>query len=197
MSETERSVPAALDARADLRALVLQIAQRAGMTQLHGATFPGCAMTPDVLVAFYLHASEHILRAAGGWVVNDAIMANVRAEAAAASMAAQPAQAPAARDVLAERARQIGVEGWTPEHDDKHPPGELAKAAACYAIHEPDFTHVPSFWPWGGSWWKPGDPRRNLVKAAALILAEIERLDRAAARAGTAGATGAASGAQG
>jgi hypothetical protein len=94
----------------------------------------------------------------------------------------------AARDVLAERQRQVSAEGWTPEHDDKYPPGELAKAAACYAIHEPDFTHVPSFWPWGASWWKPTDSRRNLVKAGALILAELERLDRASAPAGTTGA---------
>lgn len=31
-------------------------------------------------------------------------------------------------------------------------------------------------------WWKPGAPRRMLIKAAALIVAEIERLDRAAAK---------------
>lgn len=41
----------------------------------------------------------------------------------------------AASDVLAERARQIAVEGWTPDHDDAHAKGELAQAAACYA-HE-------------------------------------------------------------
>jgi hypothetical protein len=29
-------------------------------------------------------------------------------------------------------------------------------------------------------WWKPTNRRRDLVKAGALILAEIERLDRAA-----------------
>jgi hypothetical protein len=27
-------------------------------------------------------------------------------------------------------------------------------------------------------WWKPKDRRRDLVRAAALIIAEIERLDR-------------------
>jgi len=37
----------------------------------------------------------------------------------------------------------------------------------------------PDVWPWGGFTWKPTTPRRDLVKAAALILAEIERLDRA------------------
>ena len=63
----------------------------------------------------------------------------------------------------------------------------MALAAACYARHAivpPALSDVPATWPWGASWWKPGDPRRMLVKAAALILAEIERLDRAAARGG-------------
>lgn len=90
-------------------------------------------------------------------------------------------------DVVAERRRQIAVEGWTPEHDDEHSNGEMALAAACYARHAivpPALSDVPATWPWGASWWKPGDPRRMLVKAAALILAEIDRLDRAAARGG-------------
>jgi hypothetical protein len=80
----------------------------------------------------------------------------------------------AAIDVLAERLRQIEAEGWTPEHDDKHTKGEMAKAAACYAAGYP----IATLWPWGDEWWKFSDRRRNLVKAGALILAEIERLDR-------------------
>lgn len=35
-------------------------------------------------------------------------------------------------------------------------------------------------WPWGKEAWKPGERRQMLVKAGALILAEIERLDRKA-----------------
>lgn len=82
----------------------------------------------------------------------------------------------AARDVLAERRRQIEAEGWTPEHDRKvNAHGELAKAATCYASVYP---LAASYWPWDLKWWKPSGRRRNLVKAAALILAEIERLDR-------------------
>jgi hypothetical protein len=42
-------------------------------------------------------------------------------------------------------------------------------------------------WPWSVQWWKPKDRRRDLVRAGALIVAEIERLDRAAARAWPAG----------
>lgn len=83
----------------------------------------------------------------------------------------------AAQDVLAERQRQITAEGWTLEHDDAHTKRELAAAATCYASVYP---LAASYWPWDLEWWKPTDHRRNLVKAGALILAEIERLDRAA-----------------
>jgi len=93
-------------------------------------------------------------------------------------------RADAARDVLVERRRQIEAEGWTPEHDDEHDNGEMADAAACYAACSETHSakgHPPLSWPWSPDWWKPSaDPRRNLVKAGALILAEIERLDRAA-----------------
>jgi hypothetical protein len=100
---------------------------------------------------------------------------------------------PSASDVLAERQRQVTAEGWWPEHDDKHVDHSLAIAAACYALgdrqdfHDSIFNEmfrVPDLWPrgWHDSWWKPTDPRRNLVKAGALILAEIERIDRASAK---------------
>ncbi|MGE4334695.1 MAG: hypothetical protein AB7E55_01800 [Pigmentiphaga sp.] len=109
------------------------------------------------------------------------------------ALAAGDALTAAARDVLAERQRQISVEGWEPERDDTYQHGELAHAAASYAqcagmqgeraTTENAFkTPFVENWPWSEAWWKPSaDPRRNLVKAGALILAEIERLDRAAA----------------
>lgn len=88
-------------------------------------------------------------------------------------------------DITAERRRQIEAEGWSIEHDDKHANGEMAGAAACYALTStPKHWGAPhaakTFWPWDEAWWKPSDPRRDLVKAGALIVAEIERLDRAA-----------------
>lgn len=94
-------------------------------------------------------------------------------------------------DVITERRRQVEAEGWHPAHDDAHRQGEIAGAAACYAMHDLSFTipntklgHtvamlVKDLWPWAASWWKPADRRRNLIKAAALIVAEIERIDRA------------------
>lgn len=100
----------------------------------------------------------------------------------------------AARDVLAERRRQVEAESWTPEHDDGHSKGELACAAACYAAGldlwtgyeqadrkgRPTLIGAHRVWPWSQEWWKPADRRRRLVKSGALILAEIERIDRSA-----------------
>lgn len=87
----------------------------------------------------------------------------------------------AAVSVLAERRRQVEVEGWTPEHDDLHEGGQISRAAVSYALSY-GVTMDPACWPWDKSWWKPKDYRTNLVKAGALILAEIERLDRAQAK---------------
>lgn len=107
------------------------------------------------------------------------------------------------RDVLVERKRQVEAEGWTPKHDDEHENGQMAYAAAWYAINAEshdyhDMVGVAAFqnslndhfkdeyswcrWPWSMVWWKPKDRRGDLVKAGALILAEIERLDRIALR---------------
>jgi hypothetical protein len=109
----------------------------------------------------------------------------------------------AAADIIAERRRQMLVEGWTLEHDDQHEGGQMALAAASYAIvstGEPEVyasvSRVPCapgfkagwingaklFWPWSDKWWKPKSRREDLVRAGALILAEIERLDRLEAR---------------
>ncbi|BCR41623.1 hypothetical protein KHAB170019_24460 [Acinetobacter baumannii] len=34
------------------------------------------------------------------------------------------------------------------------------------------------WWPFADTFWKPKSPRQDLVRAAALLIAEIERLDR-------------------
>ena len=107
----------------------------------------------------------------------------------------------ALHDVIAERERQKAEEGWTLEHDDKHDCEEMRFAAACYCLGatelEIEFAYGSpnrggtlntvrghasrGLWPWDREWWKPHKTRRNLVKAAALLLAEIERIDRAEA----------------
>ncbi|MBX6335206.1 hypothetical protein ISD63_01005 [Pseudomonas aeruginosa] len=83
-------------------------------------------------------------------------------------------------DVLAERRRQITAEGWTPEHDDLYCAAELPRAAAAYILSGAN-DEAPAIWPFLAKWWKPRDARANYVRAGALILAEIERLDRAGA----------------
>lgn len=95
-------------------------------------------------------------------------------------------------DVLAERRRQIEAEGRTTQHDDANPAGAMSVAAVCYAlgagnalvlaVGDTSTCPAPEVFPWDDAWWKPTTPRRDLVKAAALILAEIERLDRMAER---------------
>jgi hypothetical protein len=88
--------------------------------------------------------------------------------------------------IARERTRQKTQEGWTDEHDDEHDNGELVEAAVTYAL-EATFnaptvagTWKEQFWPWDDEWFKlkDNDPIRNLVKAGALIAAEIDRLQR-------------------
>ncbi len=98
-----------------------------------------------------------------------------------------------AERIAAERRRQEEEEGWTPEHDAEHTNAELATAGVGYAMFAveqlvmgPDrempgeaYSVPPSAteWPWHPDRWKPStDPIRNLVKAGALIAAEIDRL---------------------
>ncbi|QEL64764.1 hypothetical protein OTERR_12880 [Oryzomicrobium terrae] len=97
---------------------------------------------------------------------------------------AEPELSAAAQDVLDERRRQIEDEGWPPEDDDRYIKRELSAAAECYVGAASARDECPAIWPWAREWWKPSDYRRNLVKAGALILAEIERLDRAEAKKG-------------
>lgn len=84
----------------------------------------------------------------------------------------------AAADVLSERLRQWSVKGFSTEQDDTYTDCELAAAAISY-IEPMEAEH---YWPadWHDGSFRPSDYRHNLVKATALLLAEIERIDRAA-----------------
>jgi hypothetical protein len=92
--------------------------------------------------------------------------------------------------IIQERDRQLTDEGFSPEHDDLWKAGELAKVAICYVQHanmlvQGYHTNIPAGhlqdWPfnWDEAWWNPkDDPVRDLVRAGALIAAEIDRLLR-------------------
>lgn len=127
------------------------------------------------------------IRYAGAWrrEVHD------RASSILALLAAAPGkEVPQAwLDVQAERRRQVEVEGYHGFRDSHYINYELSKAARAYIVVS---WHAlsgglpckkPESWPWmaGFKW---ADGRTMLVKAGALILAEIERLDRAAASQG-------------
>lgn len=118
----------------------------------------------DAMLTAIMHAPKT--------TATDAFLAEVRAQGV-------KSLSNAVQSVISERQRQQSVEGWTPEHDDEHTEGEMAEAAACYAMfaNNQGFS-VPGLWPWAREWWKQSGQRRDLVKAGALILAEIERIDR-------------------
>lgn len=100
-----------------------------------------------------------------------------------------------------ERQRQKSAEGFDCTHDSPYLNSELPRAARSYlnagmhmTIHtSPDCPVVTDVaqqfadlrkpfrdWPWDSAWWKPSDdPVRNLVKAGALIAAEIDRIQMA------------------
>ena len=108
--------------------------------------------------------------------------------------------------IAEERIRQVREENWSSDHDMDHCGGELAWAAVCYAAPGPVFEQIDLLpesvrfsdpWPWDSrddkrSYMEENDPadlipnqelelplrRRLLVKAGALIAAEIDRLNR-------------------
>lgn len=86
-------------------------------------------------------------------------------------------------DVLNERSRQVNEEGHDHYRDDCYTCGELAEAAATYALlgtagNMVSADKAASIFPWDPEHLKPSSARKNMVKAAALLLAEIERIDR-------------------
>lgn len=88
--------------------------------------------------------------------------------------------------IAAERRRQVESECFSTAHDDGYKNEELAAAAAAYCIPHKDRVgeaaedFIAGLWPWEGEWWKPipTNRLRELQKAGALIVAEMERIQR-------------------
>ncbi|WP_158467774.1 hypothetical protein [Pseudomonas putida] len=123
---------------------------------------------------------EHWLQLAD---VSDSDLADLMKETHALLDSDRPEWARAAQDVLTERRRQI-IKGYTADHDDQYSPGELSSYAAAFALVA---GGAPLGWVYQTgicSWQvKTATPRSMLVTAGALILAELERVDRETQRA--------------
>ena len=78
-----------------------------------------------------------------------------------------------------ERQRQI-AKGYSEAHDDAHVNGEIAQGAAMYAVPYPLRIRFAQLWPWDMEEFHPcpQDRIKELVKAGAMISAEIDRLLR-------------------
>lgn len=90
-------------------------------------------------------------------------------------------------DVVRERTRQIDDLGHSLANDDNYDEGVLSGAGAAYALNASkqlglyigyQSSKIPEFFAWDKKHWKPKTPREDLVRAAALIIAEIEKIDR-------------------
>jgi hypothetical protein len=84
--------------------------------------------------------------------------------------------------IAEERNRQIECEGYSPLHDDGHINSELALAGAAFALLSAGrITEARFIYPFDGMQFVRGtnkSPKQLLVQAAALIAAEIDRLQR-------------------
>jgi hypothetical protein len=147
-----------------------------------------------ILPLFGLHPSVADLFGLGGIftvisVVRSYVLRRVFEKKRAADV--PPHFQPVMEEIARERTRQIEGEGYGLAHDDGLRFGELAKAAAAYALLGHCATalslrrwreHGAALWPFDPALFRPTTPRRCLIKAAAMIIAEIGRLDRAATR---------------
>ncbi|MFL4510803.1 hypothetical protein ACJ6WJ_02545 [Stenotrophomonas maltophilia] len=90
--------------------------------------------------------------------------------------------------IAAERERQLQAEGFSRICDQQYREGELARAATAYVqlaamdLQVGSRKHIasqepPFFWPWAQEWWKPVDARSDLVRAGAMIAAQIDLID--------------------
>lgn len=132
-------------------------------------------------------------RTLSGYSFSDSLKINVSWEAWQAAKSQAVPEGFVIKDVINERQRQINQEFYSTENDDEYKQNELLRAAVCYAenvvrrgwVFDSNFgpdvyqeEEVPDLWPWDIDFWKPKNPRRDLVRAAALLIAEIERIDR-------------------
>lgn len=97
---------------------------------------------------------------------------------------------PAMRLVLRERVDQVERHGYSPQHDDGHGNGDIGRGAIAYALaalayaNDDDaelFVQAERNWPWDQAGFHPSDEVLCHIKAAAMHIAEADRVIRAKA----------------
>lgn len=83
-----------------------------------------------------------------------------------------------ADEISRERERQLASRMVSNAVDDEWVGGELVQAAVSYAGADGHDALRPKTWPLESWRWNPEDRRSNLIRAGALIAAELDRLDR-------------------
>ena len=77
--------------------------------------------------------------------------------------------------ITQERQRQID-EGYTIKGDQKYQRDQLSLVAISYILAIDEKGSMPLIWPWNGNTWKPKSREENLIRAGALIAAELDRI---------------------
>lgn len=95
---------------------------------------------------------------------------------------AMPITSASVDKILAERERQKWVKGYHPDLDQRYQNDELLRAATSYRLQHAESTQelIDAFWPWPSVPMKREDRLRAIEKAAALLIAEHERITTAA-----------------
>lgn len=130
------------------------LTRRRGKDQGISVTRPYATLLPD----------EWVRREASGW------------EQPLALWPAMPITSPSEEAVLVERQRQQRVKGYHPVMDQRYRNDQLLAAAGAYVLQHlvPDYANT--LWPWPDSPMKVGTRLRAIEKAAALLIAEHQRL---------------------
>lgn len=152
----------------------MEACKAAGISPFH---LPDGRLNPAIL-----GAAPKVERGTGVWVKDEAASAAYEKQVAD-ELGDYGHDLRVLNEIKTEREKQRG-KGFDSSHDDRYTDNELPQAAIAYALNAAlPQAHVdcPFFWPWAVQCFKPEGRRADMIKAAALLVAEIERMDRAIA----------------
>jgi hypothetical protein len=142
-------------------------------------SIPNAATRDVILLAPLVGNGVNVLKCRNG-----AVKTGIYESHGVESILAMILSGPVVFDVIHERLRQVHKHGFGPVHDDMHVRGEILDAALSYAyaainVGNDTMKKPPKEWPWEAKDWKPAETAgENLIKATALMIAELERLKR-------------------